>query len=254
MAKRILVYLFLLIPLIGFFSSKVFAYTSEDCIDCHKQGSKKSSLQISVEDYQNSVHGRASMSCSDCHVEVKDDTHIKQKGPVPVFCGECHDEENRHGLSGEGYRRPMCYSCHTTHHILGKGVIASSIYPKALKKTCAACHPAECGREDYLSWFPSLQVVSHGKEDFSKNYGRGNCLGCHQGAGAHGEKKVINHQNCYKCHDSLKGYMHPKADPSKEPTVFAAALIYQFFGAALLVGGFCFYTQKTIAKKRKPRK
>ena len=110
-------------------------------------------------------------------------------------------------------------------------------------------HPSECGREDYLSWFPSLQVVSHGKQDLSRAYDRSNCLGCHQGAGAHGEKKPINDQDCTRCHNDLIGFIHPKADSAKQPGILASAWIYQLFLAGLLWGGFRFYTQRSKHKR-----
>jgi hypothetical protein len=76
-----------------------------------------------------------------------------------------------------------------------------------------------------------------------------NCLGCHQGAGAHGEKKPINDQDCNKCHNDLMGFMHPKADSAKQPGIFALAWIYQVFLAALLWGGFRFYTRRKKSKR-----
>jgi hypothetical protein len=129
----------------------------------------------------------------------------------------------------------------------------SSVHRDALKKTCATCHPAEAGRLSYLSWFASLQIVSHGKQDFSKPYGLGNCLGCHQGAGAHGEEKAINDQDCYKCHNVLMGYMHPKAESPKQPGVLVSAWIHQVFLAGLLWGGFRFFIRKRRHKRRGPR-
>jgi hypothetical protein len=225
----------------------VWAYTPEDCIRCHQKGSKASSLQIDVEAFKRSAHG-ATFSCLDCHGHIQDESHGTMKASSAVSCTGCHEQENRHGLSQGRDQRPNCYSCHTRHRILGKGDPSSSVYPAALKKTCAGCHPSECGREDYLSWFPSLLVVSHGKEDLSRAYDRGNCLGCHQGAGAHGEKKPINDQDCTKCHNDMIGFMHPKADSATQPEVLASAWIYQVFLAGLLWGGFRFYTRRRRAK------
>ena len=226
----------------------LWAYTSEDCIRCHHEGGKESSLQIDVEGFKHSAHG-AVLSCLDCHGNIQHESHEKMKAPSAVSCTECHEQENRHGLSQGREQRPTCYSCHTKHRILGKGDPLSSVYPQALKETCAECHRSECGREDYLSWFPSLQVVSHGKQDLSRAYDRSNCLGCHQGAGAHGEKKPINDQDCTRCHNDLIGFIHPKADSAKQPGILASAWIYQLFLAGLLWGGFRFYTQRSKHKR-----
>jgi hypothetical protein len=229
----------------------LWAYTPEDCIRCHQKGSNESFLQIDVQGYQGSAHG-ATFSCLDCHGQIKDDSHRTMKAGSFVSCVECHEQENRHGLPGGEERRPKCYSCHTKHRILGKGDPLSSVHQRAFGKTCAACHPSECGRGDYLSWFPSLQVVSHGKQDFSRAYDRMNCLGCHQGAGAHGEQKPINDQDCYKCHNNLMGFMHPKADSAAQPWILASAWIYQVLLAGLLWGGFRFYTRRMKDKRRGP--
>jgi hypothetical protein len=63
-----------------------------------------------------------------------------------------------------------------------------------------------------------VRIKSHPKQDFSGTYDKTNCLGCHQGAAAHGESGNINGQTCYKCHitpegrGALLGHIHPKAD------------------------------------------
>lgn len=229
----------------------LWAYAPEDCIRCHQQGSKESSLHMDVEEFKRSSHG-ATFSCLDCHGHIKDDSHRTMKAGNSVSCVECHEQENRHGLPEGEARRPKCYSCHTKHRILGKGDPLSSVHQQALRKTCASCHPSECGRGDYLSWFPSLQVVSHGKQDLSRTYDRMNCLGCHQGRGAHGEQTPINDQDCNKCHNDLMGFMHPKADSAAQPGILASAWIYQMVLAGLLWGGFRFYTRRARDKRRGP--
>ena len=234
--------------LVMFFRMHALAYSSEECIRCHGQGTQDSSLQIAIDDFENSVHGSA-LSCVDCHTDINDESHMMLSGSNAVSCLECHEQENRHGLSGTMELRPKCYSCHTKHRIKGKTDSASSIHPKALHKTCAVCHPGECGQYDYLSWFVSLQVIFHGKADLSGKHERDNCVGCHQGSAAHGEKGPIDSQNCYTCHDSLWGSFHPKADPKDRPASFAAALLYQVLALFLLWGGVRFYVQRFMGNK-----
>jgi len=124
-----------------------------------------------------------------------------------------------------------------------------------MKATCGQCHPAECGKTDYLAWLPSLQVSSHKKQDFAHDYDRGNCLGCHQGQAAHGEEGQVDGQQCYKCHLSSKnsrspllGYMHATADFTRKPAIFASAVIYQIFLVLLLFGGIRFYVRRFSRK------
>jgi hypothetical protein len=254
--KRILSYS--LVVLISIVSYNIWAYTPEDCNKCHGEGSSGSMLHISLSEFKDSIHSRSGIICQDCHTDVIDEDHQRVKGSGSVDCSQCHDQENRHGLKSEKEKRPQCYSCHTKHNILEKDSELSTVHPKQLKETCKACHPAECGETNYLSWFPSIQVASHSKQDFSRAYEKDNCLGCHQGMAAHGEEGLLNNQNCHICHlplkgrASLRGYIHPKADHKKQPSVFAAAIVYQLVILILLWGGFKFYIRKLSQKTGKP--
>jgi hypothetical protein len=232
-----------------------WAYTPEDCIKCHKEGSTGSKLHISIKEFNASIHGRE-ITCQDCHAGVEDEGHETMKGSGAVVCGECHEQENRHGLQSKTEDRPRCYSCHTKHGIFKKDEEVSSVHPEHLKETCKGCHPVECGQTDYLSWLPSIQITSHKKQDFSRAYEKGDCLGCHQGMAAHGEEEPINDQDCYKCHLSQKGqarlwgYIHPRADFKKQPAIFASATIYLVSLGILLWGGFRFYIRKLSSKQK----
>jgi hypothetical protein len=119
-----------------------------------------------------------------------------------------------------------------------------------LKQTCGNCHALQSGDTGYLSWLPAVRIKSHPKEDFSRDYSDINCIGCHQGNAAHGETRPMDDQDCYRCHitpqgDSLLyGYFHPQADAEKQPTVFAAAMIYQFCLAFLVWRGVRFLIRK----------
>lgn len=238
-------------------AANTWGYTTEDCIRCHKEGSRQSILHISMEKYDASIHGRE-IACQDCHTGVRDKAHETIKESGFVDCTQCHEQENRHGLQGKSEHRPRCYSCHTTHAIFEKESKLSSVNGKNLKKTCETCHPAECGDGDCLSWLPSLRISSHSKQDFGRAFDKDNCLGCHQGKAAHGEKATLNNQDCYKCHFSpegaplLLGYIHPKADTVKHTTIFAAATIYLLLILALFSGGFVFYIRKFSQKKKRP--
>ena len=221
------------------------AYTPEDCIECHQTGSEESELQMSVEEYEASVHGEEEITCLDCHTEVVDDEHQGTEGSGAVDCSECHEQENQHGENGAEEDRPQCHDCHTRHDMLTKSDPASAVHADQLPTTCAGCHAAATGETGFFSWFPAFQIASHNKADFAGAYEKDNCLGCHQGAAAHGESEPINAQECHKCHLSpeaagaMWGYMHPTADMNTQPTVFAAASIYQVFvviGLVVLLG------------------
>ena len=223
------------------------AYTLENCIECHQIDSEESELTMSVDAYEASVHGQEGITCLDCHTGVVDDAHMESEGSGAVDCSECHEQENRHGQDGAEDQRPQCHDCHTKHEMLTKTDPASSVHMSQLTVTCGGCHPTTTGENDYFNWFPAFQIASHNKGDFGKTYDNDNCLGCHQGAGAHGESEPINDQNCYRCHFSadadgaLWGYAHPVADKNIQLTTFAAASIYQVFvviGFIALLGKF----------------
>jgi hypothetical protein len=240
-------------------ASNAWAYTPEDCIRCHSQDSKESVLHISMGEFQSSIHGRE-ITCGDCHGGIKDSGHVTAKGSGVVDCGRCHDRENRHGMPSKGGNRPRCHSCHTRHGILGKADKASTVHPDQLKKTCNGCHPEECGQVDYFSWLPSQRVRSHKKGDFSQSYERDNCIGCHQGRAAHGEKEPLNGQNCYICHvrarnrNTVMGYIHARADLKKQPAIFVAAAVYQILLVLLLCGVFRLCIAKLSGRLRRRRR
>jgi len=223
-------------------STQASAYTQQECIDCHRLGSDKSVRQIAVNQFKGSVHGKE-LACVDCHEGVVDESHTKIQGAGVVSCGACHAQERGHAPGVPEALRPRCASCHTRHDIRGKEDPGSSVSPGNLAATCAQCHPAQAGRRGVLSWLPSVQIKSHGKQDASVRFDRTDCVACHQGQAAHGEKTPLDRRNCRLCHaqkggrGALLGRMHIHADLKKQPGVFAAALIYPFSVGILVLGG-----------------
>lgn len=231
------------------------AYTPEDCIDCHGEKSRESTLRIQVKVFKESIHA-VELTCLDCHTNVVDDSHKETIGSGGVDCVQCHEKANHHGLQA-AENRPKCYSCHTRHRIFALEDERSPVHPQQLRHTCQACHPVECGQTDYLSFLPSFRISSHKKQNFRRAYSRYNCIGCHQGMAAHGQDEIISEQNCYKCHRSrqgtspLMGYIHPVADTHRQPEIFAAAVIYQLAIVLLVVGGFGYFIRIFTGKSRK---
>ena len=218
------------------------AYMDTDCIKCHTGAGQESLLKISVEQFDRSAHAEE-VSCQECHANVVDDDHQEIPGSGAVDCGTCHDQFNQHG-AGATENRPRCFSCHTRHNILSPDDPQSTVHADQLRQTCRACHPGQSGSFEYLTWFTSIQVASHPKQDFSKTYTRENCLGCHQGRAAHGETDPVDDQNCYTCHldddghNKLWGVMHPDAHLENQPGVFTASVTYQLVLITMLFGGF----------------
>ncbi len=253
--SRILSVLFMILMAAGFSSAWAAesdaGYTEEDCIQCHRTGSDESDLHMSVDEFKASVHnGQA--TCQDCHTGVTDDSHQTTKGSGAADCSGCHDQENNHGLKAQAADRPQCSSCHTKHHILAASDPASSVNPKRMPATCGECHAAESGKDkSYFSWFPGFQIASHNKADFSVAYDKDNCLGCHQGAAAHGETEPVSDDTCFKCHSpemdgAMWGTMHPGADKQSQHGVFAVGVVYQIFiGIALIMVVGMFFRKRS---------
>ncbi len=189
---------FSLVILIFTAAQAAFAYTSQDCINCHKIGSSESTLQISIDEFKSSVHGEEA-TCQECHTLVEDEatkpTWIRVRWTAAAAMSRkipmAGDQKRvRHPNVIPAIPGMECW----------QRTIRSSVHPQRLKETCRSCHPRECGQTDYFSWLPSLQVASHSKQDFSQEYSTTDCLGCHQGSAAHGEQEPINDQTCFTCH------------------------------------------------------
>ena len=216
-------------------------YKDADCIKCHNLGGS-SPLTMDVATYQTSVHA-AGFSCRNCHRGVESEAHAREPGSGRVDCLDCHQKKNRHGGSIARNSRPQCVDCHSGHRIYRKVHPASTVHPDRIAQTCHSCHPEESGELRYLSWLPSLRIESHNKQDFGNHFSMDNCLGCHQGQGAHGEELKLTEAVCSDCHmdedgkSVLLGYMHTRADEDKQPGVYAVAFIYQFSIIFLVWGG-----------------
>ena len=230
------------------------AYEMSACVDCHREGSQKSVLHIRVEAYENSVHGNE-ITCTDCHTNIVDEGHMALNNSERVDCNTCHEQENRHGLSASGVKtRPDCYSCHTRHAIFPSKNPASSVNEKNLTHTCGTCHSAETGHGGWLEWLPTVQIRTHGKQDFGCDFDESDCLGCHQGQGAHGEKGLLNDRNCWKCHASTQkgsgvvGRIHAVYTEQTKTFHVVSAVIYGVV-CVLMGWGGCRFLMRRFSRK-----
>ncbi len=234
----------------------VMAMEDQTCLSCHHEKNGKSTRHISREQFESSVHGR-DLSCQECHTGVVDAEHQTLPGSGAVDCRQCHEVVNHHGVSSTDRQRPTCYSCHTRHGILPADNPISSVHKTRLADTCSQCHPAACGKTDFLSWLPARGIVSHYKADAASDYGKYDCIGCHQGQAVHGQSGKINDDTCQKCHmdsdgkNALMGVMHPRAHAVEQSAVFTSAMIYQIFVVVLILGGMRFYIRKRSRKSKK---
>ena len=101
-----------------------------DCLSCHDE--KGASFQASV---------HASMSCTDCHTQVKDYPHPEKMAKVK--CDTCHGDTvaNINASVHAKVSEQPCKGCHgDIHAILRASDPKSSTYPSNLPRTCGNCH------------------------------------------------------------------------------------------------------------------
>jgi hypothetical protein len=195
--------------LVFLLATQASGYTEQDCISCHDTKNTNKSVYVDIDTFRGTVHGE-SLSCVDCHTGISEENHTKGKECKKVDCSLCHEQRNLHAAN----KSVKCSSCHPPHLIYRKNDVRSSVHGNNLKKTCGQCHIKQTEQESFWSSFKSYEIVSHPKQDFSINYSKYNCIGCHQGKAAHGEKQPVDHQDCYKCHMPLAqnkfvlGYIH----------------------------------------------
>jgi hypothetical protein len=229
---------FALILVLWLLSLPVFAYEMDNCISCHGNNRNKDIPQISVPDYQSSIHG-ATITCLECHAYIQEGHEaggVKEK----VDCNMCHQQKNLHGASSAAQNKPKCYSCHTKHNILPSGMENSSVNRAHLKGTCSGCHETQYGKSGYLKGFTSIRIKSHKKENFGRDYDETNCTGCHQGMAIHGADEKVSDDDCAKCHmkdnkNAMMGRFH--ASNNSGLSIKGLSIITQIliFGVLILV-------------------
>ena len=154
--KSTLFLCYLLIPFFGSLYSETPVYTDQDCLLCHgkpniSQTTRDGSVRflfVDPEEWSQDVHQKGNMVCADCHIHATPFLHFRE-GFIDVDCASCHPEE------AEEYQKnihfnytpvsankelPLCYHCHTKHHILRHDDPSSSIHETNIGKTCGGCH------------------------------------------------------------------------------------------------------------------
>lgn len=170
--------------------------SDQDCLACHGDAGLKSakgrSLQVDADKFKSSMH--AALSCTDCHVGVKEYPHpTAMRRPT---CTTCHDDpaaqlpKSVHSILGSG--NAVCSSCHGTAHEVQA---ADTLVPQR----CATCH------EDAVHQY-QVGVHAVARKDGEKD--APTCMGCHGGPhqilSADDPNSPANHvripATCAKCH------------------------------------------------------
>ena len=208
----------LIIPLSLFVQesfSQSHYYADKECLSCHGKpeisqimsDGKVRSLFVDQGKWSQDIHHRGNVLCVDCHTQANPYLHFRE-GHVNVDCARCHPEEaeefqrNVHltfSAPSPGKELPLCFHCHTKHHVLPHDDPASSVHENNIGETCGSCHAEVMVQR--ISKGGSLGKISgHRKGDISERFDMMVCINCHYQDSAHGTKRV--HKDfCSRCHD-----------------------------------------------------
>ncbi len=200
--------------------------SNEDCLACHGDAELKSeageSLFLDYEKFLASSHGRAEISCVDCHADLAKIRDYPHSSPLkPIDCSRCHEEASRefetsiHFMAPETGANPLtvsCKDCHGTHDIKGKSEYDSTIFPINLPSTCEKCHLQRVAAKKEPGFIGQYRESVHFRA--LKKSGltiSANCSNCH---GAHDIKTVsdplalVSRKNiiptCGTCHVGIQ--------------------------------------------------
>ena len=169
--------------------------SNADCLGCHQDptmtkdvSGKAVPISVDPKKLEGSIHG--SLSCTDCHADIKDVPH--EPAPKAVKCVNCHPEAqaawqaSKHGVavkSGMAFAA-HCIDCHggDAHAILPSIDINSSTHHTNIPATCGKCHGQKFVMEKAgLSnqMFVSYQQSVHGRAVARGSQKAAVCTDCH---------------------------------------------------------------------------
>ncbi len=213
---------------------------ANSCFDCHSAVNDEQAEVAAA--WQDSAHGKAGVSCADCHGgDPTTDQITKAMNPESGYigkpdrqqtiglCGSCHaDPETMRasGLATDQYakyfssvhgqklvvdndlRVAVCTDCHGTHDIKPVSDPSSPVFTVNVPQLCASCHADAKRMEPYgipTDQFAIYSESVHGKALLEDNDVRApNCASCH---GSHDAKPPTSStvvEVCGKCHTATQ--------------------------------------------------
>lgn len=237
--------------------AQVSKFTDQDCLFCHKKSDisqitkegKLRSLFVNPEEWSQDIHRNSKITCVDCHTNANPYIHFSE-GFIDVDCARCHPEEaeeyqkNIHltfPAPSKNKELPLCYHCHTKHHILPHDNPSSSVHEENVGETCSACHP-EVMVKGILKGTSLGKISGHRKGDLGERFDMKVCISCHYEDSAHGAKRAYK-DFCSRCHDvrskgnSVMGPTHLDSQRWVWLNYTGGGLvIFLLIGACVLVG------------------
>jgi len=190
-------------------------YSDEECLFCHGKpeisqilsDGRTRSLYVDPEEWSQDIHQAGKVLCVGCHTNANPYLHFRE-GFIDVDCARCHPEEaeeyekNVHltfAAPSPGKELPLCFHCHTKHHVLRHDDPSSSVHEKHIGDTCGSCH-AEVMVKGLFKGRSMGKISGHRKGDLSEKFDMRVCINCHYDDSAHGSKRVFK-DFCSRCHD-----------------------------------------------------
>lgn len=190
-------------------------YDDQDCLECHGKpdiaqimsDGKVRSLFVDPAEWNQDIHHKGNLVCVDCHTQANPYLHFREGAP-DVDCARCHPEEDEEyqknihltfAAPSPGKELPLCYHCHTKHHVLPHDNPQSSVHENNIGQTCLSCH-AEVMLRGIFSGGSLGKISGHRKGDISERFDMNICISCHYQDSAHGSKRVYK-DFCSRCHD-----------------------------------------------------
>lgn len=146
--------IFILIFLICFiFPVPSMAASDKKCLTCHIDPETKdhqgNPVNIDLDVFEKSVHGRIGLECVACHTDVADMAQPSHNMVLKkVDCQNCHEtiwgeySKSVHGvayLSGDT-SAAICVKCHGTHNIMSPKDPDSPVAHENITDLCLKCH------------------------------------------------------------------------------------------------------------------
>ncbi len=195
--------------------SQSYSYSDQECLSCHGKpdisqimsDGKVRSLFVDPEKWSQDIHHKGQLLCVDCHTLANPYFHFRE-GYIDVDCARCHPEEaeeyqnNIHqafAVPSPGKELPLCFHCHTKHHVLLHDDPSSSVHEKNIGETCGSCH-AEVMVKGVFTGSSLGKISGHRKGDIAEKFDMRVCISCHYEDSAHGVKRVYK-DFCSRCHD-----------------------------------------------------
>ncbi len=211
-----LIYFFLSIFFIISLSKTSFSRENSDCLSCHGDENIKTPqrplLFVKEPDYSISVHGKAGITCIDCHSDLKGFQDFPHPEKLKkVNCSECHSDPFENIKISIHKGKVECIDCHGSHYILKKDEPRSNIYPLNVSEICTECHLKKVETKRGFEFIRLFEDSIHGKSlEKSGLICSATCVSCHD---SHDVKSVSSKDSpvfrmnipylCDKCHRGI---------------------------------------------------